>query len=215
MYTTSGCLRLRNTPGGYCSSVNQDEDWARHVAVDTGRRIAAARSRQGLSAQQLADRCAALGLPALSRIVIARLENGRRDSVSTAEVLVLAAALEVPPADLMFPLGERERAEVLPGFTAPVEAAGRWLTGELILTVEDGSPAGFRWPAPGEESTLTLLKMHSALVRHWTGNELAEQSKAAIPDSLRLARAELRRRGMILPPLPAALASALREDPED
>jgi hypothetical protein len=66
-----------------------------------------------LSAQQLADKTAELGVP-VSRTVIADLENGRRRYVTTTELLAFAEALSVSPVDLLFPGGEDQQIEILP-----------------------------------------------------------------------------------------------------
>ena len=39
----------------------------------------------------------------ISRSAISELENGKRKSISIAEVFILAAALDVPPVLLVFP----------------------------------------------------------------------------------------------------------------
>ncbi|SDY84775.1 hypothetical protein SAMN05661080_04795 [Modestobacter sp. DSM 44400] len=82
-----------------------------------------------MSGQQLADATATLGHP-LPRSVIANLESGRRDTVSVAELLVLARALEVPPLQLVFPIGREAMNEVLPGTVIPTWLAAQWFTGE-------------------------------------------------------------------------------------
>lgn len=106
--------------------VDQENEWARQWAVTTGRCVRRWRGMRKLSAQKLADRCDALGLPGLTRTVITKLENGRKESVSTAELMVLARALEVPPVMLMFPFGEHRMFEISPGeFVGPLDAMFR------------------------------------------------------------------------------------------
>jgi 8-oxo-dGTP diphosphatase len=83
------------------------------------------RDAAGMSAQQLADRCAELGAP-MHRSVIANLENGRRPSVSVAELLVLARALDVPPLRFLVPL-ENDTVELLPGEYRDPWTATNWL----------------------------------------------------------------------------------------
>src|SRR5437870_1647947 len=65
----------------YCFTMKQD-DWPARLTHGIGRRVAAARQEQHLSAAALAQRCAGLGVPTLTRQVIAFIENGRRESVS-------------------------------------------------------------------------------------------------------------------------------------
>jgi transcriptional regulator with XRE-family HTH domain len=109
--------------------VDQDEPWAKRISAEIGRRVAFHRERLDLSAQQLAGRCAELGMPSVSRVVITKLENGRREAVSTAELQVLARALDVPPVLLLFPLGQAETVEVLPGLNVDPYAAIEWFSG--------------------------------------------------------------------------------------
>jgi transcriptional regulator with XRE-family HTH domain len=83
-----------------------------------------------MSAQALADRCAELGHP-LDRSVIAKLEKGYRATVTLADLLALAAALEVSPLLLLLPFGEAEDAvEALPGRTVNPAEAYEWITGQ-------------------------------------------------------------------------------------
>lgn len=88
-----------------------------------------------MTAQALADRCTELGLP-LDRAVIAKLEKGHRQTITVGEILVLAKALEVPPLLLIFPIGQRDLTEVLPGRTVGVWDAAKWFTGEQPLVAE-------------------------------------------------------------------------------
>ncbi|MCG2623026.1 helix-turn-helix domain-containing protein [Arthrobacter sp. I2-34] len=61
-----------------------------------GRRIAAFRKREGLSAQELAEDTG------MSRSVIANIENGRRDDLTVTELLAISRALRVPPVAILF-----------------------------------------------------------------------------------------------------------------
>ena len=93
-----------------------------------------------MSAQQLSDRCAALGLP-IARAVIANLESGRRTGLTVAELLVLAAALDVSPLSLLFRLGSAESVEALPGREVPAWQALMWASGEAPFPGEHPSPS--------------------------------------------------------------------------
>lgn len=112
----------------------QGGSWAAREAAGIGQRVARRRAAMRLSAQQVADRCADLGMPALTRQVLARLEHGRRESVSTAELAVIAAALETAPVLLLYPVGLAETVEFLPGKLAPPYDAARWWDGEASLS---------------------------------------------------------------------------------
>ena len=112
-----------------CSDVEQKKDWATRLNADTGARIAAYRKQRKLTAQQLADRCAELGLP-IERGLLAKIEKGIRQGLNVGEIAVFAKALGVPPILLLLPVGESETTEVLPGEHADTWAAFTWFTGE-------------------------------------------------------------------------------------
>ncbi len=186
-----------------------------------GRRVAWFRTRstdaggKRMTVQALADRCAELGLP-LARITITKLEQGHRQAVTPAEVMVLAAALGVPPIELLLPVGAQETAEVLPGQQIPVFDAVRWFSGERDLVTFAGDQGGVALavaPEPGEESDVALLRLHADQVRAWhrtvsestrinVNREWADEVRAQAERSLRVIRAQMRRRGMLLPELP-------------
>ncbi|MFF9324007.1 hypothetical protein ACF1AY_04740 [Streptomyces sp. NPDC014776] len=67
----------------------------------------------------------------IKRSVLANLESGRRTTVSVSEVLVLAAALEIPPVLLLFPVGYSETHEALPGKSMQPMDAVDWFGGRL------------------------------------------------------------------------------------
>lgn len=155
-----------------------------------------------MSAQGLADRCAELGVTTLNRAVIANFETGRRTSIDFAEVLALAAALDVPPAVLAFPVGYAETVEYLPGQSAPPLEALGWFNG-----------AG-----RDDDSALALLRQHRNLEQRIRGHyrrvweaskhgDLADgpEAQAArevaeeLTMQLREVRAEIRARGLVLP----------------
>lgn len=102
-----------------------------------------------MSAQQLSDRCAELGMD-IPRAVLANLENGRRTTISVAELLIVAQALDVPAVQLMFPLGRTAEIEPLPGrFDHPWTAVQRF-TGESEY--------------PGDSAAVELFREHDRLV---------------------------------------------------
>ncbi|MCL6302934.1 helix-turn-helix domain-containing protein [Streptomyces kronopolitis] len=109
--------------------MEQESDWAERLAATIAGEILRYRRNQKMSAQRLSDRCAELGMD-VPRATISNLENGRRTSIAVAELLVLAAALDVPPAALVFPVGYTEETEALPGAMTPPYEAVRWFGGE-------------------------------------------------------------------------------------
>ena len=179
-----------------------------------------------MSAQQLADRTNELEMP-IPRSVLANLESGRRDSVSAAEVLVLARALDVPPVALVVPVGYEESVEILPGRSLTALEALLWLTGER------------GWPTPGGagnslslDSPVALARAHEHYLTDWRtsmnglvvsakkaeesfseperlqAGEMVLQYQAvarAQEGQLRLIRGLMRERGLLLPPLPPEL----------
>lgn len=145
----------------YCVCVTSD-GWQGRLTAMIAREIRRHRDRRKLSAQQLADRTAEFGMP-IPRNVLANLESGRRDTVSVAEVLTLAAVLGVAPMELICPVGYDEQIELLPGRMMDPLQASRWVDGELMLDV-NGSAADLRPPARGEESGIWLIEQHASLL---------------------------------------------------
>lgn len=99
-------------------------------AVDHAARIAAEvkRLRGSRSGQWLSDRTAELGYR-VSRTTISELENGRRRYVTTAEIAVLAEALETAPIALIYPPRYDTPVERLPGVKTEKLSAVEWFCG--------------------------------------------------------------------------------------
>jgi tetratricopeptide (TPR) repeat protein/transcriptional regulator with XRE-family HTH domain len=66
-------------------------------------RVRDLRRERGISARELAARCAQLGMPSLTRSTIAKIESGVRSFVTVEEAAALAEALNVPPSHLLSP----------------------------------------------------------------------------------------------------------------
>lgn len=121
-----------DTPPGMVMFVSTTNDWSEALARTVAREVRRLRGAQGLSAQRLADRCLELGMPSLTRSVLADLENGRRLWVGVAEVMVLARALSTAPIALIYPAPLTEMVEVLPNAPrAPKTVAMEWFSGEV------------------------------------------------------------------------------------
>lgn len=138
---------MLSSDGADCSMVRQNEgmaveidggevpgDWQARLTETVAAQIRhhrEAKRPRKWSAERLSTECAQLGYP-IPRAVISNLENGARESVSLAELLVLAAALDVPPASLLFPVGHSEDVEALPDQRWSTIEAYLWLIGEGI-----------------------------------------------------------------------------------
>lgn len=106
--------------------------WPARLTKVVAGQISRYRHARGMSVQQLADAVTNLGLP-IQRPVLSNLENGRRYTISVAELLALAAALRVPPLLLVTPIGETDQLEVLPDRHVTPLDAYRWAVGETPL----------------------------------------------------------------------------------
>lgn len=97
-------------------------------------RVRALRKRHGWTADQLAERMTAVGIP-WTRIVVTKLETGRRPSVSVDEWLALALVLGVAPVHLLVPTSGDEADEyaVTPRNTVVVWEAREWIRGRMPL----------------------------------------------------------------------------------
>lgn len=108
------------------------------------RQVKALRTRQGITAEQLAERMRAVGVP-FDKTVLANLETGRRRFVTVQELLALAYVLDVAPVHLVVPT----QAGVFQVVPAPRELddgqadvvdraeVRRWIAGEQPLPETD------------------------------------------------------------------------------
>jgi transcriptional regulator with XRE-family HTH domain len=146
--------------------MNTQAAWPARFTRTIADQVKRIRTDRKLSAQQLSDACAKLGLE-MPRSVIADLENGRRAHISVAELLVLASALDVPPLRLVFPVGVEKESEILPGETRAPFRGALWFTGERPFPgPDDGAyldSIAADW-AHSTGSPLELYRAHSAAV---------------------------------------------------
>jgi transcriptional regulator with XRE-family HTH domain len=186
-----------------------------------GRRVAHFRKqkRPRVSTQKLADECTALGHP-LDRSTIAKLELGHRRTVSQAEVLILARALQVPPPLLLFPVGEPGPVEVVPGCEVDPWSAAKWYGGDPP-------------PWPQDSWVIAIFREHDVHVDEWqrarrdaeaarekanepgqsleTAEELLKEAQVAemwarrSAAFLAMVRGGMQRDGLVPPELPPAL----------
>jgi hypothetical protein len=81
-----------------------------------------------MSAHELADATARLGY-SITRSQIANYESGRKQSLDVAELLVIAAALDIAPLELLYPGEPDQTVKRLPGQPATTSDAISWFTG--------------------------------------------------------------------------------------
>ncbi|WP_156409400.1 XRE family transcriptional regulator [Mycobacterium sp. Root265] len=106
-----------------------EEDLAGQFAKALSRRRRAVK----LTAIELSRRTEELGYP-ISRGAIAKMEsNSRGGKIDVAELLVLAAALKIPPVLMLFPDFPYRAARVLPQVIAESSEAVAWLAGEVVF----------------------------------------------------------------------------------
>jgi hypothetical protein len=191
--------------------VEHAKDWPKSVAKQIGARIAyfreQARDERGrkLTAQGLAARCTELGLP-IGRPAIAKMERGLRDTITVTELHVLAKALNVSPADLMFPLGQAAEVEVLPGEHVDTWDAVLWFSG---FAEKPGRPD------EDDEGVVHLYQVHHVIMQEWRGRWAGPSAERMGVTGLRRVRAEIQRRGLLLPPLPPDLAYVDNGEPDE
>jgi hypothetical protein len=144
--------------------IEAGERWAESLVRRVG--LAMKKARGNKSAKWLSAETAALGYR-VSPTVIAKLDSGHRGSVlSVAELLTLAAALNVPPGLLLFPGYPVGDVEFLPGRTANAIAAADWFSGDGRL------PTDGPWDAAKDSATINAGTELVRLVR-----ELGEIAK--------------------------------------
>jgi transcriptional regulator with XRE-family HTH domain len=208
-------------------------DWPDQLTRVIAGEVRRYREWRKMSTQRLDERTAELGMR-IPRSVLANLENGRRGTISAAEILVLAAALDVPPALLLFPVGRVELVDALPDLPLLPWQAFEWFTGERELGVVTRAGARVAITGPADHSgQISMFREHELLQRAWrrawwslqnaakaareaATDEQAQAQRAiagnmteqlnAAEDDLRMARKRMREQGLIPPPLLDELA---------
>lgn len=135
-----------------------------------------------MSVQQLSDAVERFGVK-IQRPVLANLETGRRPTISVAELFALAAALEVPPLLLVFPVGKVDLMEPLPGIEVSPFAALSWAEHGRIADVTD--------PDLENATLIQRWREHERLLSEWIRarrearrlRDMAEAARAAGPDA--------------------------------
>lgn len=134
--------------------------WRKDMAARVGNAVRTRRGELGMTAAALARRTAALGYP-VSGVAIGKLENNHREGkFDLGELLVLAAALDIPPVALLFGGGPDEPVEMLPGQQVPVLGALAWFTGDEQLADD-----AVKDPDSPAATLLQLARKRTALTR--------------------------------------------------
>ena len=102
------------------------KDWAADQTARIGDEIR--RLRGSRSGQWLSDRTDALGYR-VARTTISELENHKRKLVSTAELVVLARALDTAPLVLLYPPPYSAELDMLPDVNKTSWVAAEWFSG--------------------------------------------------------------------------------------
>ncbi|MFC8493224.1 helix-turn-helix transcriptional regulator [Streptomyces sp. NPDC057235] len=198
------------------------------------------RARLGLTREQLAERCAALGVPELTYSAVVDIENGRRTKdgrrrrhVTADEWLVLGLALAVPPLLLACPLDTGTPVPVVPGVEPQSPyTAWKWFTGQETPTtaepidgrrhvdarpIGDGGPRwSTAWAAAAYPASL-YPEAEQRLAATVKAHRLVEADTTARReyvdrlDELAQVVNELTRAGLAAPPIPATFAAEMRE----
>ena len=150
--------------------------WELELSGRVGAAVQARRKALKLTALDLADKCRGLGYP-ITRVAISKIEtNNRRGKLDVAELLVLAVALEVPPALLLFRDFPDGHVETVPGRETESRVAVKWFSG--VLPSMWHSP-GARDPELNDGAVLVQLVEFAA----GTDARLQAQIKRASKDS--------------------------------
>lgn len=102
-----------------------------------GPRIREMRTKRGWSGADLAREMRAVGVP-WERAMVAKLETGRRKSVTVMELLALAYVLNIAPVHLLVPPDDPDAPyEVTPKITAPRASVRAWIRG--VNSIDDNA----------------------------------------------------------------------------
>ncbi|WP_370117825.1 helix-turn-helix domain-containing protein [Streptacidiphilus sp. MAP12-33] len=200
------------------------------LTLRVGEAIREARTRQGLSAPEVARRCAHLGVP-IPPTAINKIEKAGRGSLKVEEVLALAASLNLPVASLLVPLGTEASIDLLPNLRLSSWAAVQLITGEGATDNEpEGSPRSTLAMFREHEVDVQTATISTRAARDWRAQagkssvgsdrydqltrQAAEMERIAREDCRRLldTRQRMRDLGLHPAPLPEHLAFVAQEE---
>jgi transcriptional regulator with XRE-family HTH domain len=122
-------------PIRYAGGMEQAEALTALIA----KRVRRLREERKWNAQRLAEEMTAVGV-GWNRGVVAKLENGRRTSVSVVELLALGWVFGVPPVVLLLPDDPDAEFSITPTVTTTTQRTYRWLVGQLPAPVAVTTP---------------------------------------------------------------------------
>jgi hypothetical protein len=164
-----------------------DRPWDHRLVRNAGR--AMKRARGAKSARWLSDETTALGHP-MAPTILAKLDSGHRGGVlNVTELLVLAAALNMPPALLLFGGYPDKEVEFLPGRTAPAALVVDWFCGRGRLPgAEELGPhnlgielvSATEAHIAAQRETLTAQAMDKGPLRDDLLADIARRQRAAV-----------------------------------
>jgi transcriptional regulator with XRE-family HTH domain len=119
-----------------------------------------------LTASEVSRRTGELGYP-ISRGAIAKMESSSRSGkVDVAELLVLSAALDIPPVLLLFPdYPDGRFAAALPGMTTQANEGVRWVSGQVSLP-RPHEPGSATAPIAPPNDGVKLIAAAESLEQH-------------------------------------------------
>ncbi|MEV4558372.1 helix-turn-helix transcriptional regulator [Kitasatospora sp. NPDC049285] len=195
-----------------------------------GEAVREARTRLGLSAPEVARRCADLGVP-IPPTAINKIETAGRGSLKIEEVLALAVALNLPVASLLVPLGTEAATDLLPNLHLSSWEAVQLITGEGGAGNEpEGSPRFTLAMFREHEVDVQTATISTTAAREWreqagrssVGSDRYDQLTRQAAEMERIAREDCRRLldtrqrmrdlGLHPAPLPEHLAFVAQEE---
>ncbi|MGD0167094.1 MAG: helix-turn-helix transcriptional regulator [Gaiellaceae bacterium] len=132
----------------------QRKESAKKVREVFGSRLAEARADRRWTQEELAAEMDRIGHP-IHRATIAKIETGKRPT-SLAETIMLAAALDVAPLHLIFPIDGGE-VELAPHLTVDADKALTWASGFQPLR-EENTRSYLRESPSGSESPVAVFR---------------------------------------------------------
>jgi transcriptional regulator with XRE-family HTH domain len=158
-----------------------------------GRRIREVRQRYGWTVRELAERCARMGAARITSAVVTDLETRRRATreITVDELLILSEVLEVPPLELMAPLGVGELLEVVPQHSMDALTAVGWIAGDpptltpLIDAQFPGPGITEQLLRRGSNPVITVRQMRIVADSIWRWDDAAQypEHDLEIPES--------------------------------